>query len=145
MWYGLTAALASLGFAVLFNVRGKNLWVAAEIGGFAGLIYEACIEAGASVAVALFVASFSLALASEIAARHMKTPVTTFLICALIPLVPGGSLYYTVLEVVQGNLDGAIIKGIDTIVQACSITIGVTLVSSAMRMLVRYKNRRRIQ
>lgn len=142
MLYGSAAIFASLGFGVLFNIRGNKLFVASLIGGLGGIVYEIIMGTGQSAAFSLFWASCALSLASEIAARMMKTPVTTFLVCALIPLVPGGGMYYTVLEVVQGNVDGAVMQGLSTIIQACSIVIGVTFVSSCMRMIMRLKNRK---
>ena len=63
------------------------------------------------------------------------------LICALIPLVPGGHMYYTMLEVVKGNTDLAMYKAIDTCAQACSIAIGFILVSSIVRTYTHIKQR----
>lgn len=135
------AALGSLGFACLFNIRGDKLIVAAFIGGVGGFVDILMMNLGYSAAWALFFASISISIFAEVFARVFKCPVTTFLICALIPLVPGGGMYYTMLEVVQNNLDGALIKGIDTITQACSIALGCILVSSITRMYTQNKNR----
>ena len=50
-------------------------------------------------------------------------------------------MYYTMLEIVQDNLNGALVKGIDTIAQACSIAVGCILVSSLTKMYTKYKLR----
>lgn len=141
MLYGWTALLASFGFGILFNIRGNKLFAAALIGGAGGLIYDLMLRLGYSEAWNLFVTSSCISLMSELCARFLKCPVTTFLICAIIPLVPGSGMYYTMLEVVQNRLDGAIVLGVDTIIQACSIAIGCILVSSMVQMIYQIKRK----
>ena len=141
MLNGLGAVLASLGFGILFNVRGDKLLVAALIGGVGGVIYYVCLQFGNSEGMSLFLASIMVSLLSQIFARLLKCPVTTFLICAIIPLVPGGGMYYTMLEVISNNIDGAIILGFETIIQACCIAIGCILVSSMTRVFSQMKRR----
>ena len=69
-------------------------------------------------------------LVSELLARRMKTPVTTFLICALIPLVPGGGMYYTMLAIIQGNTMNALEIGIHTLGCAGALALGIALTSA---------------
>lgn len=134
MIQGFTAIFASFGFAILFNIKGDKLFTSALIGGIGGVIYDLFIFMNYSQAISLFIASICISLLSELFARLLKCPVTTFLICAIIPLVPGGGMYYTMLEIVKNNVEGALLIGIDTIVQACSIAIGCILVSSIMKL-----------
>lgn len=131
---GLGAALGSLGFGYLFHVKGYKMCVASFIGGVGGFVYSLSLANGQSNAMSLFFASICVSILSELFARILKCPVTIFLICAIIPLVPGGAMYYTMLEVVQGNNELALAKGIDTIIQACSIAFGCILISSVARM-----------
>lgn len=138
---GIAATLASLGFAIIFNVRGYKLISAVIIGGLGGFSYQLTINMGYGVVIALLIASMLISIFSEVFARIHKCPVTTFLLCALIPLVPGGGMYNTMLEIVRNNIDGAILAGVDTIIQACSIVIGCMLVSSCLRMFNQFKRR----
>ena len=46
MLNGLGAILASLGFAILFNVKGDKLFTAAFIGGIGGVVYYASLYFG---------------------------------------------------------------------------------------------------
>ena len=139
---GFAAVLASFGFAVLFNIRGDKLIAAALIGGCGGISYYLSMDLGASQVLGLFIASSLISILSEVFARILKCPATTFLICALIPLVPGGGMYYTMLEIVRDNIDMAINNGVDTIIQAGSIVIGCTFVSSAVKLMNQYKFRK---
>lgn len=141
MLNGLSAALASFGFGIIFNIKGNKLFAAALIGGMGGFAYHAALVLGNSQALSLFIASICVSLLSEIFARFLKCPVTTFLICALIPLVPGGGMYYTMLEVVRNHIEQAIIKGVDTIIQACCIAIGCILVSSMTHVFYQFKRK----
>ena len=124
----LAFVTGAFGFGLLFNLRGKKLIVTAMIGGSGGVIFECAHLLGQSTANSLFYASVTVSLLSEVSARLLKCPVTTFLICGIIPLVPGGGMYYTMLNVVENNFDVAVKNGIETIIQACSIAIGCTLV-----------------
>ena len=78
----------------------------------------------------MFLAACGLCLVSELLARRMKTPVTTFLICALIPLVPGGGMYYTMLAIIQGNTMSALETGIHTLGCAGALALGIALTSA---------------
>ena len=69
----------------------------------------------------------------------MKTPVTTIVICALIPLVPGAGMYYTMYETITGNVSGAIELGLTTIANAGSLALGVIFVSTITRQISNIK------
>jgi uncharacterized membrane protein YjjB (DUF3815 family) len=133
------AFISSLGFGILFNVRGKNLLIASMGGGLGWLLYSLIISSGGAEIVALFIASIVISIFSEVFARIMKSPVTVFLICALIPLVPGGGMYYTTFEAVQGNINESIVLGIQTLFNAASIAVGIILVSTISKIFTRLK------
>ena len=58
-------------------------------------------------------------------ARVLKTPTTTFIITGLIPLIPGGSLYYTMTNAFSGNLQTFIEKGLYTLGLAGALAAGI--------------------
>ena len=130
----LSSALASAAFGLLFNVPYSQLILIALVGLSGGIMYGTLLMVS-STYLALFVASSVITLLSDIMAHRFRIPTITFLICALIPLVPGGGLYYTMLEVLNGTINGALIKGVDTIVQAICIVFGVVLISGVMGMV----------
>ena len=123
------AFLAEIGFGVLFNIHGKKLLAAALTGTLGSLIYELVLLGQAGEILAMFLAACGLCFVSELLARLMKTPVTTFLICALIPLVPGGGMYYTMLAIIQGNTMSALEIGIHTLGCAGALALGLALTS----------------
>ena len=124
------AFLAEIGFGILFNIHDRKLLAAALTGTLGSLIYELVMQVHGGEVLAMFLAACGLCLVSELLARRMKTPVTTFLICALIPLVPGGGMYYTMLAIIQGNTMNALEIGIDTLGCAGALALGIALTSA---------------
>lgn len=125
---------AGLGFGVVFNIHDKQLYAAA-IGGTMGYTtYAVLTNLGVDNIMALFLSSMIFSTYSEICARKLKTPVIVFLIIALIILVPGKGMYYTMLEIIQGNTNQAILTGIDTLASAGALALGTIFVSTATKL-----------
>lgn len=129
--------IATFCFSILANIRGMNLLFASIGGGVTWFIY---LLTSSYLHVpnlfCFFIASIFAATYSEIMARVLKSPVTTFVISAVIPLVPGGGMYYTMFESVQGNINASLNLGIQTISIAGIIAVSVFLVSSVSKSLV---------
>jgi uncharacterized membrane protein YjjB (DUF3815 family) len=82
-----------------------------------------------------FVSAVTVAIFSEIMARVFKTPSTVFLIVGILPMVPGGGIYYTMKYCIEGNMDMFVSKLITTLGVAGAIAVGVSLVSSVVRII----------
>ena len=89
------AFIGSLSFAMFFNVRWGKL-LSCAFGGCASWGLYLLLGAVLSNDVTrYFIVSMALTFYAEIMARVKKTPDTVYIICAAIPLIPGGSLYNT--------------------------------------------------
>ncbi|MCR1950118.1 MULTISPECIES: threonine/serine exporter family protein [Clostridium] len=141
----LSAFIASFAFGIVFNIKGKNLFFSALCGALGWFIYKFSLKVGSSDTTALFLASVGLSVYSEIFARILKTPVTTFVIAALIPLVPGGGMYYTMVEVITGNVMKSLETGIKTLASAGVLALGVILVSTITKTLIRYNLSKKVK
>lgn len=86
----LWAFLACVGFTLVFNIHGVGKLICGFGGGLGWLVY---LLAGSSI-VAAFLAAVAIGVFSEIMARLRRCPVTGYLLVALLPLVPGGGIYY---------------------------------------------------
>lgn len=138
----LYALIATFCFAVLSNTRGKNLIFCSIGGGISWFIYLFIYSyLHLSSILAYFIASLIGAIYSEILARLLKTPVTTFVIGSIIPLVPGGGMYNTMFETVQGNIDKSLRTGINTLAIAGTIAVGVFMVSSISKASTLFKRK----
>lgn len=127
---GISGFLATLSFGFLFNIKGKKLLFAAITGAIGGVVYKLGLYYGLNELSANFIAALSLSICAEVFARIYKTPVTTFIVCGLIPLVPGGGMYRTMLEVVEGDVQGALTLALDTLSIAGVLALAILMVST---------------
>ncbi len=124
----LTAFLGSLGFSILFGLRIGHLFFAA-FGGFGvwGIYLMMDALTGnlffSSLCAAIFAVSYA-----ELMAHLRKCPSTLFVIPAIIPLVPGSSLYYAMSSAVMNDLEAARQYGQDTLICSLAIAAGISLV-----------------
>ena len=129
----LIALISSLGYCIIFNIRGKHLIGAALGGAISWVSYYLFTELGFSELFAMFLSSTIISIYSEVLARVILAPVTTFIIVALIPLVPGAKIYYTMYEAINGNFLVAMETGVDTLAIAGTLALGVIFVSPVIR------------
>lgn len=143
IWQGFIGALLpSIGFGVLFNVRGRSLLLAGLTGGVGGLMYQFSLYCGISDTVANFIAAASLSVCGEIFARKMKTTVSTFTAVALIPLVPGGGAYEMMVEFSRGNTLEGLMKAVHVLSISGMLCLGILTVSTITRFF--FYSRRKI-
>ena len=135
----LVSFVASFGFGIIFNIKGKNLIFAAIGGGLSWFCYLYLINNRMSTILSLFSSSIIFSIYSEICARYLKTPVTTTIICALIILVPGAGMYYTMYETIKGNISGAVEVGLTTLASAGALALGVIFVSTITKQVTNIK------
>ncbi|WP_010233505.1 threonine/serine exporter family protein [Clostridium arbusti] len=137
--YSIYSFITSLGFAIIYNVKGKNVFLAGIGGGVSWLVYLIAHHLYNSNVLALFLGAVAVSIYSEVMARLFKAPVTTFIICGIIPLVPGNGMYYTMYEIILGNVAKATTYGIQTLGSAGSIAIAIAMVSSTSKLLLMKK------
>ena len=129
----LWAFCACAGFCLLFNIRGKTLlW--SSLGGTLGWLVYTLASPLANDILQYFLATVATAVYSELMARVMKKPATGFQIVALLPLVPGGGIFYTMEYCVIGNNAMFLSTGLHTLGIAGALAMGVLLVSSIVRL-----------
>lgn len=135
----IVSLAASFGFGIIFNIKGKKLIFASIGGGLSWFFYLYLMQNGMSTILSLFISSIIFSIYSEICARYLKTPVTTLIVCALIPLVPGAGMYYTMHETVLGNVKGAVELGLNTLASAGTLALGVIFVSTITKQVTNIK------
>ena len=125
----VTAAAGTLGYCLLINVK-RNKIVYGCLGGVVStFLYCACVEAGLTPLLQNLIPAAVVTLYAEVLAHVIKAPATVFLIPSIIPLVPGGRLYYTMRAIVDGDADSAKIYAMETIVIALGIAVGIVVIS----------------
>lgn len=134
---------ASLSFAFLFNLNKKTAFLTAFGGSIGWAFFALGLNMGVDPPVAYFFGALALTLYSEIMARIMKTPVTSYVTPALIPLVPGGGLYQTMLKSLSGDYNGALKEGLNTLMYTGALAIGILVVFTLIKTY--YSLRRKLE
>lgn len=124
----ITAFLGSCGFSMMFGLRRRYLLLA-SLGGMLGWIIYLAVNAWTdSGFIACLVAAAFGVLYAEVLARRLKTPATLFVIPAIVPLVPGSTLYAAMSCAVRGEMDAAREYGSQTLELALAIAAGISFV-----------------
>ncbi|MBC3795723.1 threonine/serine exporter family protein [Acetobacterium tundrae] len=135
---------ASFAFAVVFNIK-KNKLLFSALGGFVGQLTFALFQLIIGNDVILYMlAAIAISLYAEIMARATSSPTTIYLAVALIPLVPGGGMYYTMLYFINGETDLGVSTGIHTLLISGAMAVGIILVSSLVTLTRKIMIRRRL-
>jgi len=97
----VSALIGTVGFALIFSIGTKRL-VWASLGGLlTWVMYELAILFGGGPLIAAFASSLFMSLYSEAMARIVRAPTVVFLFPSAIPIVPGGSLYYSMYNLIS--------------------------------------------
>lgn len=90
------AFLAVITIAVLNGVPKKYLIYSGTVGAAGWAVYLFMRHLESNEAMSMFVATLVVAIVSHVYARLLKAPVTLFLVCGILPLVPGVAMYRVV-------------------------------------------------
>lgn len=128
------AFFITISFAILFNVRGKLVLFSGLGGALSWFFYLLFTKYSYSYSTSYLLATALTAFYSEIMAKKLKTTVPTLLIAALIPMAPGGGVYFTMLYLIESRYEESILKGVETFMIAGSMALGIILVTTCFRL-----------
>ena len=131
----LMGTIGTLGFSVVFNLRGKKLLLATLGGTLSWTICLLLEGAVSSEPARYFFSAMFVAAYAEVLARIMKTPTTTFLISGIIPHIPGGSLYYTMRFALNRQWTECLSRAFYTLKLAMSLALGMIVVLSLLNVI----------
>ena len=131
----VSSLIGTFGFGVLFNARGKKLVLAAVGGMLSCVFYLGFVYLFTNEILACLLASLLVSIYSEILARCLKTPVSSFSIPCLIPLIPGSALYYSIKFALNSDWISFVSKATYTLSIAAALSLGVIIVNSVARHL----------
>ena len=127
----IASFFGSFGFAIIYNIRGRRVLIPA-IGGAVYLVFLHFVN---NEYLGFFVGAILITIYSEIWARILKTPATTVLMPTVIPLIPGGSLYYAMDAALRRDMPQFIVKGQAAIGLAIALAAGIMVVTSLRRQI----------
>ncbi len=125
----ITGTIGTLGFSLLFKANPKRTPFNALGGMLTCVVYVICCyyfshEFFQNFFPALFATAYA-----EVMARVLKAPATPILACSIIPLVPGGKLYYTTYYLVVGQMDVFELTLTQTLRIAAGLAVGIIVIS----------------
>ncbi len=133
----ISAGVGALGFSLVFNLGKRNL-VSATLGGsLSWFVYLVCFNCGMGYFISAVICSAFCQIYSEGFARILKSPATVFYIPTIIPLVPGGALYYTMYYATRSDWANFRSYGWQTLQISLGIAVGASFVSALLLLLPR--------
>jgi len=135
IWAFLFAFCSTVGFSILFHVPKKHIASAGFVGALGWLTYTYFIISGSGSVLACFAGSCVVAIISDVFSRAFKDAATIFVIPGILPLVPGAGMYYTMLAILEGNLEKMASTGTETILMAGAIAVALLVVASVTKLL----------
>lgn len=127
--------IASVAFGVQFNIKLKHMITAGIGGTVTQLIYIVFELSGTEAMLCYFFSAAAVSLYSELLARRLHVPVNMYLVIGIIPLVPGGYIYNTMITLIDGNVEMFSAQFAETVGIAGSIAMGVFAVSALVRLV----------
>jgi len=138
----LSGFVGSLCFGILFNMRGKRL-IAASFGGLLSWgLFVMISYFIPSEPINYFLVAAVISLYSEILARIIKTPAAPIVTTSLIPLIPGGSLYYTMASAFDSDFSVFLEKATYTLKLAGALALGIIVVTAVFHLYSTMQNKR---
>ena len=137
----LTGCLGTLGFTILFTIRGKKLLLSTLGGLISWAVFLMLEPVFAGEAIRYLLSAAVITVYGELLARLEKTPTTTFLVPSIIPLIPGGALYYTMNYALNKQWSQFAQQAFYTLQLALSLAVGIIAVTTAVRLLTALINR----
>lgn len=140
LWVQCAAGLVgTLGFGLMFNIHGHGIPFAMLGSVISWLVCSLLMRLGWAEPTCYLIAAACSSFYAEIMARIRKFPATSYLLCALVPLIPGAGIYYTMDYIRLGMTAEAYAKGMATAAIAGCMAAGVLLVSTGFRMWSEFK------
>ena len=132
----VTAFIGCIGFAMLFNMKKRQVIYSGIGGAAAWAIYLLLTEFFGGLFLPTLVASVFVGVYSEVMAKINKAPATIFFTSVAIALIPGASLYYAMDSVMDRNIEAAAYNANNALTIALAISMGIVLVT----LINKFKN-----
>lgn len=134
----LAAALVgTMGFSALFGTMRKH-YVGCGLAGMTGWGVMLAMAASAPSVAAVFCGALAVAVISHLFAKYQRCPVTVFLICGIIPLVPGGGIFWTAYYLTSGRLALAATAGFAALAATVAIAGGIIIATAVFNKLSKH-------
>jgi uncharacterized membrane protein YjjB (DUF3815 family) len=121
----ITSFISTAAFGILFNVPKQSLFKCGLVGMVGWITYILLEYYGVDTVMATLVASFLVAVISQVFAKRYKSPVIIFSVSGIIPLVPGGMAYNAMRHFVENDYNMAVAIAAKATMLSGAIAIGL--------------------
>ncbi|MCM3602918.1 threonine/serine exporter family protein [Robertmurraya korlensis] len=132
----LLSFLAAAAFGIIFNAPKSSLIQSGFVGMLGWMIYILFTMNGADAVNATLIASFVIAVASQVFAKLYRTPIIIFIVAGIIPLVPGGMAYDAMRNFVENDYNIALALAAKAFLISGAIAMGIVF-SEVINQLIR--------
>lgn len=132
--------IASVGFSFMFHMPARLIAISSLGAVLTWGLYEFLFtQYAGDLFLPCFIASVFAGLWAYFLERVFKAPLSMFFMIAVVPLIPGSSLYYTIFNISQSNMQQAGAYGTKTATLALAIAFGISLIWSLLEIVRRYR------
>jgi uncharacterized membrane protein YjjB (DUF3815 family) len=124
----ISCTVACVGFAIWFQVKGKQVFYAGVGAFLTWLAYALLFDLWGSNFIATLAGAVFVAGYAQIMARVNKAPATIFLTASVFPLVPGPNLYYMMYAIVMEEPTAAKSEAMTLLITCLGIVFGFLIV-----------------
>ncbi len=135
----ISGTVGTLGFSYIFNSPKRRTFINLLGGLIVCVVYVVCCEHTDQEFFRNFFPAFIVTVYAEIMARVIKAPATPILACSVIPLVPGGKLYYTTYYFVTGQTELFDATIHELLKVASGLAVGIICVTVVVHEINRHK------
>lgn len=139
----LACTLATAGFSIIFNVPRQRLLPISLGGGLIWLIYLILGQWTQSNVIRYIAACAMLTFYAELMARKYRCPATLFLVPAIVPLMPGGILYYAMEAAIQKRWQDFGLLALQVLMLAVAIACGILCAMTVVHICKMRSNAKR--
>lgn len=137
------AFFGTLGYAMLCRLRALDVLLAAAGGALAWACYSLSAAFLGAGVFAYLLAALMAGLYAEVLGAARKRPATVYAVAAVISLVPGGGMFYTLSAALAGDSGRASSLGFETLLVAGLLAAGIAISSVAARLAAEFNQGRR--
>ncbi len=135
----ITGMVGTVGFSLLFKAPKRRVFLNAMGGMLTSLIYVICCDGFDHEFFQNFFPALFATVYAETMARVVKAPATPILACSIIPLVPGGKLYYTTYYFVVSEMEMFRETFFELLRIAAGLAVGIICISVVVHEINRHK------
>lgn len=131
---GILSFIAATAFGLVFNAPKKLLFYCGIVGMTGWLVYMCVNQLNQDQVSASFAGAFTVAFVAHLMAKKFKMPMIIFSVAGIIPLVPGGTAYNAMRNVVEKNYALALEHASVALLISGSIAMGLVFAETITQL-----------